>query len=628
METDEERKKEARWVIDKDSLTKLIKPYRLPDGTFGKVDIEGIKMARASVENADRWIAEMNEEIKKDKQKNEPEENIIDDLLNESKDEQKTRTARMSGKLANGKLYWTIFANYHKKYHAVVIMENDKQPIQVKIDDEGNYYFEYEGITYKYESTLFFKDTYRIRTVSNRAIRLLKEKIDKKKLYDDLLQQVKDFYDHSNLIEYNLLIPDIIITYISWGLGRTFYLIIQGKEDTGKSTLQELLSYLQMNGWFGGKSSVPVMVRLKHFFGISASLDELEKMPKEEKVNFMGVANSGFNINGTYNFVNTNKKKIEDQIQILNSFGYNSFSVNSLNLNWDFDKSFLSRCYNLIATRKNRQTKDIHNLSDDDLMNFQELRDRTLVYCLTHYSEIEKDIFEVKIELEKEGTFGRLTDLYSIILGITKHFKGDYSKEKDELMQKEGLSRNEDLDTIEGAVFDYLSELFTEKKSAVSILNSEICNHINNKLELPEDKKIKSRTIGAILRRFNLTVREDQVKRTSKGYEYVIGFNQFLDMLKRFGYKNQLEKVENRSSELSSLSSLHSLHSFQNEPNELNERNESNNHVLIQPKDFFKDNSKSLWSEEKIDQVVKEKLKSMDSQINNNISKVVIESST
>ncbi len=487
--------------------------------------------------------------------------------------------ARMSGKLNNGRLYWTTFFKHKNDYHPYVITEDRKvipiirefEKIKNKIIPIGDSFFDYGGVRYEYESELFFKDSFRVNKVSKNVLHKLKIKIDKKELHKRVITKVKEYYDHSNPIEYELIFPFIVVTYICWGIGRTYYLMIQGKEDTGKSTLQESLAKLQMNGWFGGKGSVPFMVRLKHFLGISANQDELEKMHKEEKTNFIGVANTGYSINGTYNFVNTNKRNIAEQMQVLNSFGTNSFSVNSLNLSWDFDKSFLSRCYLLMATRKNRKTKDITNLSKEESEQFQELTDDLFVYCLTNFTDIEKDIISVKNELEQEGTFGRLNDTYSIILGIIKHFKGNHSKEKAELLEKEGLSKIEEVDTIEGAIFNYLSGMFTKKES-VTVMNKDICNFVNLQLGLPDDKKLKPRTVGAIFRRFNLTTRQDQIKRTGEGYEYTIGFNQFIDMLQRFGYKNQLKKIEEIIPDLSSLSSGSSE---QNEFNEDNEGNES-----------------------------------------------------
>jgi|TARA_R100000501_G_C2613416_1_gene107461 hypothetical protein len=457
-------------------------------------------------------------------------------------DSKETKVARMSGKLHNNLLYWTVFLKKGSEYLPYVITEK-AEILKVK-EEENVFYFEYDFITYKYNIKLFWNDSYRIRTVSKNILLILKNPPNKKELFDKIKDTLYRYYDHSNAWEHNLLVPFVIVPYICWGLGRTYYLILQGKEDTGKSTLQELFAYLQMNGWFGGKSSVPVMIRLKHLFGISANQDEFEKMHEQEKKNYLGVLNSGYTVNGTYNFVNMNKKNIEDQIQICNSFGTNSFSVNSLNLNWDFDKSFLSRCYKVIATRKNRKTFDIHNLMDEDIESFQKLRDEIFIYCLLNYSSIEDDIHKIREELEKENIFGRSTDIYSIILGVLFHFKGEYKNEKEELLSREGLDKTEELETIDSVVFTYLVHLFNQEKPQILVTNKEITNFVNDEIDMPEGKRISPKSIGATLRKYNLLQREDQVTRIGKGYNYLIHFAHLKDALERFGFKSQLKIIE------------------------------------------------------------------------------------
>lgn len=498
----------------------------------------------------------------------------------------KTNRVRISGKLNNGKLFWTIFPIY-KNQNVPFVVTEDKKIIQVKEETEticnrkgepikkkklGIFFFEYEGERYQFIYPLFYDGSHGINSIDNGVFKFLELSPKKHEIYGDTVKEIKNHFDHSNELEYNFMFSSEIITYIQWGVGKTYYEMISGKEDTGKSTRQILNSYLQMNGWFGGKGSVPFMARLKHFFGISANQDEFEKMHKDEKTNYMGVLNTGFGIKGTYNFVNMNKRDVKEQLQTLYTFGFNSFSTNSF---YGFDKSFLSRCHKVVGVRKNRETKDILNLSQIDVQRFQELRNKIFAYCLLNYSEIENDINLVRIELEREGTFGRLTDLYSLILGILKHFKEDYRKEKEELMQREGLDKMAELDTKEGAVFEFITELFKEKSSTISILNKDICNYVNSKLGLSEEIKLKPRSVGAMLRNFDLIKRKDQTKRTSEGYEYFLGINSFKDILQRYGFKEQLEKLEKiQEQNPSSLCSGSSGSSSKNEHNEHNEHNE------------------------------------------------------
>jgi hypothetical protein len=564
-------------------------------------------------------------EPKKNIKPNEDEMKIAENSLLKDLSEHKEKEfyrARVSGKLRNGKLYWTMPVFYLGKWQFMVVTE-DKKPMFVinngallqgkknkriaeaktkeekeeikseEIPEEGKYlFFEYENVRYKYPDELFYKDSFNINIPSKNIFKLMKEKVDKKKLWEDLLKNLKGCFDHSNPSQYNLILPAVITSYIHWGLGSTYYVIIKGKEDTGKSTLQKWLSLVQMNGWFGGKASVAVATRYLHFFGISMNQEEIEKMGKEEKVVFTGVANSGFDVNGTYNFVNTNKRNIADQIVSLNTFGIKSFSSNADILEREFDKSFISRCDVIIGTRKNRETKDLRKLSELDLNNFQDLRDRLFVYCLSNFNEIEKDIEETKTTLEKEGDFGRSSDVKGIILGIIKHFKGDYTKEKEELLGKESVDRMEGLNTKESLSFKFIADIFKQKvkesKKSVTLSNADIRNFLNNELNLPDGRKIAARTIGAILRNFQLITRKDQIKREGDGYHYTIFLKDFQDMLGRYKFKEIQEILQkedkNKNFEkknedvecttLSSFSSLRSLRSGQNEANELNERNE------------------------------------------------------
>lgn len=534
----------------------------------------------------------------------------IEDFTN-IKEENDFRIARIGGKLHNGLLYWTIPIQVNHKYYFVVLTE-DKRILQVVNrfaelkktlgsdedipEDERYFYFDYDEVRYKYPQELFFKDGYNINIPSKRIFELLKTQIDKKKLFDKLKNSLKEYFDHSSDLEYSLLLPSVIITYIGFGLGRTLYTILQGIEDTGKSTLQRWFASVQMNGRFGGHSTIPVSVRLLHFFGASLNQDEIEKMNKDEKVIFFGVANSGFDISGTYELVNTNKKKLQDQIEVLRTFGFKSFSANDL---FGFDRSFLSRCYELICTRKNRTTKDIRKLNEQERKNFQEMTDELFVYCLTHYKDIEKDITDMQALLESEGTFGRKTDINAIILGIIKHFQGTYDDEKKELEAKQGLERLENnISTKDSLVLTFIANIFKEKQvssiNSIEVTNKELREHLDNEAG-QEGKKTSSRTIGAILRKYNLIVREDQAKREDKGYKYFISLADFKDQIGRFRFnevtellkditpqKSNIEKDNpiERSGESSSFSSFSSFSSSKNERNERNERNEPSSPLI------------------------------------------------
>lgn len=500
------------------------------------------------------------------------EEFTLDKLQRE--EETKNKIARISGKLHDGTFYWTIPVSHNDKYYFVVLTENrnkllvknrglelqqdklkriknavsDKEKKEIEneeIPQEEEYlYFDYEGYRYKFPEELFWKDSFEISAPSKEVLSLIENKINKKELWSKLFNNLKKYFDHSEEDRYSLLLPFPIMSYLQWGICSTYYEIIQGAEDTGKSTLQIWNSLVEMYGYFCGKSSLPFAVRLLHFFGIALNQDEFEKMHKDEKRTAMGVFNSGLSVSGTYNFVNTNKKRIEDQMVSLRTFGTKSFSMNTEVLDRDFDKSFISRCDIVIGSRKNRETQDIRKLEEAQVKEFQDLRNELFVYCLTNFKAIEKDIQEVKETLESEGIFGRRTDVNSLILGIIKHFKGDYTAEKKHLEGEQGLIKIETSGSTKDVIlFSYLSNLFSLQSQTIEVTNKDIANHINETLGLPDGKKINPRTIGALLRRSGLVVQDSQARRTEYGYKYEISLSKFKEMAKRFNHKEAIDTI-------------------------------------------------------------------------------------
>jgi len=489
----------------------------------------------------------------------------VDNVLSDKIDN--IKIARQSGKLEDGTFYWIIPILYKGKFIFVAMTEkeeiipiiNNYEVIRRSLDekerrkiseDEKYFYFDYKDKRYKLNKELYFTDRYGIRTPSRKVLDIKSFKINKTELFNKLVSSLKEYYDHSNSLEYNLVATFVIIPYIHWGYGKTFYLIIVGKEDTGKSTLQGWLAKVQMNGYFAGKSSIAVAVRFTHFFGISLNQDEFEKIGKDEKPIMMGVFNTGLNPEGTYNMVNMNNKSIKDQITSLFTFGAKSFSSNSDNLSLDFEKSFLSRCYTMTATRKNRKTKNINALTTEDNEILQNLCDELFVYCLLNYNKIEKDIKEVEAELENEGLFGRKTDLYSIILGIIKHFNGDYSKEKKELLSREGISTSTDFKlTRETMILECIANKFVAEKDSnlgyIEIPNKEIKDYVDRVLNLNDPYKMSPISISSALKSYSLVRRDDQIKRVGGqgNIKYVIFRSDFLDTLGRFGFNSLINII-------------------------------------------------------------------------------------
>ena len=229
----------------------------------------------------DSWFKEFLEQnktfVSDDKNEEDPEQFLKD--LKESQNS--TNLVRISGVLHDGYLFWVTFMQKDGKFIPIVFTGNPKKyALEVRKEKDSSF-FEYEGYRYKVLTPLYYKDAYKINIPSKNILDLANFTIKKEDLYEHLLKLIKEYYDHSEEKEYDLAIPFIVVSYIGFGLGRTYYYIIQGIEDTGKSTLQRIFASLQMNGWFGGKASFPVMARLLHCFSISANQDEFEKMNPE-----------------------------------------------------------------------------------------------------------------------------------------------------------------------------------------------------------------------------------------------------------------------------------------------------------------------------------------------------------
>ena len=162
----------------------------------------------------------------------------------------------------------------------------------------------------------------------------------------------------------------------------------------------------------------------------------------------------------------------------------------------------------------------------------------------------------------------------SIILGIIKHFKGDYYLEVKEYLQgKEGIEKEEEKETSEAIIFDFLADKFKEESTILTLYNKEILQSLYLDLGVSEedakrDFKIpKAKTINTILKDYGLIKSKENIKRTSKGMCYTIKKSDFIDMLGRLGYKRIADKLH-------SFSSFPAYSTQNNEENEDYEENE------------------------------------------------------
>jgi hypothetical protein len=150
-----------------------------------------------------------------------------------------------------------------------------------------------------------------------------------------------------------------------------------------------------------------------------------------------------------------------------------------------------------------------------------------------------EDVSEVKKILEKKEIFARKLDTYSIILGIIKHFKGNYYKKiKKYLEEKEALKKG-GVDTIEDALIRYICDEFIEKRKEeyIEIENRVLRADIMDRLGLTEESEYKPSAsgIGRKLIKLNLVRKNEDIIRKGKvgNTVYRIYKKVFFDVLNR-----------------------------------------------------------------------------------------------
>lgn len=513
-------------------------------------------------------------------------QNLLNEILEE---QEQQKYVNLQDRTKEGTFFQTVFFIHEGKYKPFVITQ-DKTLIPVKSNEEElrkeginkkdikqkekYHYFEHNGTQYRYNlEYLGFNPAYNINHPSKVVLKWI---ATKKKLttqvYEEIKQQVKDYWDFDQEPEYNIQTADVIESYISRAIGGTIYHIFNGVENTGKSTIQRIKTRLQFNAKFSGLNTVAVTSRLQHLYSIVINQDEFEKISPEAKKIFIGCANTGFYPDGTYEYTDINKKEIHEQITILRTFGKRSFSSNSL---YGFDKSFISRCHVVTCTRQYRKLKDSNNLRTEEREKFQELTDKAFLYTLENVDKIIESIKETKEEHENSGEFGRDTDKNSIILGIIKHFTDDKTVQetKEYLQNLAGLEeKTVNSNTTDALIMECVAKKFTEQTTTVTIENKEIVSYIADQKDLDDkEQKRLSRSIGHLIKKLKLVNRETQVIHSNKGRKYEIDYSDILNSVNRFGFNELKKTLTQNPPSLTSLTSLTSQKSEESEESEISE---------------------------------------------------------
>lgn len=502
---------------------------------------------------------------------------LVNSLLNQRSVEK----VRLSGYLDNDTYFHTLFLQNHDEVKKVVVTsdgeiaevknkldekfrevaESDEQDKE-DIDEPGQYdydYFVVDGDEYRYKhKTAKFKDI-DLYTPSNNFLQYLKGKEVNEQIFDDVRRQVKRYWDHYDDEWFDLVTAWIIHTYLVNGIGYTGYIILKGKEDTGKSTLQKIIARLSYNGFFSGKSTPAVTSRLAHFTQSTINLDEFEKNADDE---VQGVFNTGQRKGAKYSFTNMNKEDIEEQITSLFSFCPKTLSVNSL---YEFDSHFLSRAYILEATRTTRSIEKIENMSKQDEKRFEQYRNDLLAYCLFNHDKVISNIEEYRESLEFSG---RESDKIGLICGILDHFKSQEKAQEvqDFLSDKKDL-QEEQINQRLKTLFERIVQEFGANDKEIQIKPKVLADYVNRELNIEDEYKMSSKSVGNKLRDYDILRDNSQSSRSGSdgSYVYTIPRDYVADSFTRYDLVGLREQLEEKGKEPGSVASVPSVASVENE---------------------------------------------------------------
>lgn len=452
------------------------------------------------------------------------------------------------------KFYHTIFIPEGQQFKPFLLLEDGTSyPVLVKGKNPKDKYsytdYKNQILIYNTGEPLWFAENL-VEAPSKEGIMMV---IDgkspaTKELYNELIKAIKEYYDFYNEQEAHMVTTHVIHTYFLGLLGQSFYLLLEGEKNTGKSSLQTVMSKLQFNGCFSGKATTSSLVRKIHFLGCSVNLDEFDKLGKDEKKTVTGILNSGMYANGTYEITNMNAKSGgRSQIQVFRTFSAKTFSANPTS----FADSFISRCIVINTVRNTRPVKSIHKANETELERFQGLRNKLFAYCMLNGKKIRDDIDTVHAEFNENKSFGRRADVFSIICGILKHFGRDYKKIAKYLSERELIHQEDLTDNRYHLVLRYLWEKMgpTVTSRFIQVTNEEIRQYVMKELQMDEHSKYKPtpRSIGAILTKYRII--DKPGKRMTSGinkgkYAYEIDVVKILERIERSSFEDLKEEIK------------------------------------------------------------------------------------
>ena len=460
--------------------------------------------------------------------------------------------------LIDGKFYHTVFRDNGLCCEPLVLFE-DRTFIGVECSDDDQYHFiEYKGEKYVFKSGKLSGHKMLINTVSNQGIAMFLdgESPQKEELFNDIQCTLSTYYDFLDLDELKLCTCYIIHSYLLNIIGRTIYLLLDGRKGTGKTTLQFLMSKLLYHGSFCSKVTMAALCRKTHQFQSSVGIDEFDKYSEADRLNLLGILNSGFTKGGVYVLMSDRDR---NRVDYYYTFSTKNFSTNKNNL----DVTLRNRCLTINTIGGKKKTSDLYGVDDGRDTWFQMLTNRIFCYCLLNGRAIMADINNVSEEFSRDAARSRRADIVSIIAGIELHFTGrkelrDYIVKKDEV--SDSVVSQKDTERI-FYVLEYLLSLFFSDLSVTSIKieNKNLLDCLNSKLleDIPGSIPATSTSVGKLIINNNLingTDSSDYDRVPGKGgARYLIKRERLFDVIERCGdsrLKRKVLDLKEKSSQL------------------------------------------------------------------------------
>lgn len=491
---------------------------------------------------------------KKNEEKSKDEKGEIRPLNTLLKEESRIEKIPLTG-VVNGKFYHTVFIPDKTEYRPFVLFEDGANfPVVHQKEGKNRYIYSFiciddQHLIFRTNEPLWYSEG-TTNTINKEGVQMVinKESLEANELHELVNAKLVEYYDFYNKEEVSIVFAHIVHTYILGLLGKTFYLLLEGEKNTGKSSLQAVMAQLQHHGSFSGKITMPLLVRKVHFLGATVNLDELDKLHKDEKQVAMGILNSGMYENGTYEIVNMDSKSSQQKMKVFYTFSAKTFSANHS----FFPDSFISRCIVINTIRNKKSVKSLHGCPKAELMTFQAIRNKLFAYCLINGKKIKKDIELVKTELESSSQYGRRCDVFSIIGGVLKHFNCDYKIVLKYLRERDLVNEEDLTDNRYYFALRFLVEKMGKcvQSQLLEFTNEELKDYIIECLDMDDYSKFKptSRSIGSLLRKHRIISKPSNSERITSGankgkFKYKVEIVHILEIIDRSQHEDLKESI-------------------------------------------------------------------------------------